>query len=169
MRTESRKILGVDTSLRSSGVAVLASDGNQHRPVMYGTIAAPRTWPLSQCLTNLQARLQEIIDTEKPVVAAIEGIFFFKNVKTAVILGQARGVVIATCAAAGLPVYEYAPRQVKQCVVGRGGADKSQVGLMIKTLLNLSAIPQNDAADALAIAYCHANHMRIQECGATPL
>ena len=169
MRAETRRILGVDTSLRSTGVAVLESDGHRHRPVMYGTVTAKKSWPLSQCLSNLQARLQELIREEKPEVAAIEGIFYFKNVKTAVILGQARGVVIATCAAEGLPVYEYAPRQIKQGVVGRGAADKSQVGFMIKTLLNLPEIPQNDAADALAIAYYHAGHAQILKNTQTPL
>jgi crossover junction endodeoxyribonuclease RuvC len=154
------RILGVDTSLRSTGVAVLQSDGIRHQALTYGRIHAPASWPRSQCLVQLRDEIAGLIDREKPDTVAIEGIFFCKNVKTAFILGEARGTVISTCAGAGLPVYEYAPRKVKQGVVGRGAADKSQVAQMIKTLLGLKEIPQNDAADALAIAYCHATQLR---------
>ncbi len=154
------RILGVDTSLRSTGVAVLQSDGVRHRALSYGRIAAPASWSRGRCLVNLQARLAELLRDQVPTVAAIEGIFYSRSVKTAFILGEARGVVIATCAAAGLSVFEYAPRSVKQGVVGSGAADKSQVAQMMKTLLALPDLPQNDAADALALAYCHASHLR---------
>lgn len=154
------RILGVDTSLRSTGVGVLLSDGIRHQVCQYGVIAAGRTWPLSRCLRNLQEELLAVIEAEKPSVAAIEGIFFCKNVKTAVILGEARGVVIAACAQAGLTVLEYAPRRVKQAIVGRGAADKSQVAFMVRTLFGLPEAPPPDAADALAIAYTHAIQLR---------
>jgi len=154
------RILGIDTSLRSTGVAVLDSDGIRHQAVTYGRIHAPASWPRSKCLVQLRDELIEVIEKEKPHTVAIEGIFFSKNVKTAFILGEARGAVICTCAAAGLPIYEYAPRKVKQGVVGRGSADKSQVAAMMKNLLGLNEVPQNDAADALAIAYCHATQLR---------
>jgi len=160
MTTESIRILGIDTSLRSTGVAVLQTDTLRHRAVTYGTIRAPASWPRSRCLVQLRERLTEIIQEEKPASAAIEGIFYCKNVKTAFILGEARGAVISTCAAEGIPVFEYAPRKIKQGVVGRGSADKSQVAAMMKTLLALPEPPQSDAADALAIAYCHATHLR---------
>lgn len=160
MKADPVRILGIDTSLRSTGIGILVSDGLRHRVSSYGTIAAPKSWPLSRCLANLHTRIQELLQTESPDQVAIEGIFFCKNVKTAVILGEARGVVIATCAAAGLEVVEYAPRRVKQCIVGRGAADKSQVAFMVKNLLGLDEVPQNDAADALAIAYCHAIGLR---------
>lgn len=160
MKAETVRILGVDTSLRSTGLGILDSDGVRHRAVTYGIVKAPAAWPRSRCLVQLGTRLKELIATEKPDTVAIEGIFFCKNIKTAFILGEARGTVIYTCAAAGLPVIEYAPRKVKQGVVGSGRADKSQVSRMMKTLLGLPEIPQNDAADALAIAYCHANHLR---------
>jgi len=156
------RILGIDTSLRSTGVGILQTDGVRHQALSYGTIKAPASWPRSRCLTQLHDRLLEIITEEQPSIAAIEGVFFCKNVKTAFILGEARGVVISTCAGMGLPVYEYAPRKVKQAVVGRGGADKIQVATMVKTLLGLSEVPQNDAADALAIAYSHASQLRYQ-------
>lgn len=154
------RILGVDTSLRSTGVAMIQSDGFRHQAITYGRIHAPASWPRSQCLLNLQTQLNEVIVNEKPDTVAIEGIFFSKNIKTAFILGEARGAVICTCASAGLPIFEYAPRKVKQGVVGRGAADKSQVAMMIKTLYGLAEVPQNDAADALAIAYCHAVQMK---------
>lgn len=154
-------ILGVDTSLRSTGVGVLVSDGVRHQVKGFGTFACKRTWPVSRCLVHLQNELTALIEEMKPDVAAIEGIFYCRNVRTAVTLGQARGVVIAACAAAGLPTFEYAPRKVKLGMVGSGRASKDQVGQMVKTVLGLEAIPQEDAADALAIAYCHANQMRV--------
>lgn len=91
----------------------------------------------------------------KPDAVALEGGFFCKNVKTAVILGEARGVVIAACAGAGVPVYEYSPRRVKQAVVGFGNAGKEQVQKMVMAILRLDEKPHEDAADALAIALCH--------------
>ena len=154
------RILGIDTSLRSTGVGILLTDGIRHKAVTYGTIKAPASWARSRCLANISAKLNELIQNDQPQIVAIEGIFFCKNVKTAFILGEARGAVITTCATADLPIYEYSPRKVKQGVVGRGGADKSQVATMMKTLLGLNEIPQNDAADALAIAYCHATQLR---------
>ncbi len=154
------RILGIDTSLRSTGVGLLATDGIRHQALTYGTIKAPASWPRSRCLSNLFEKITALIETDQPDVVAIEGIFFCKNVKTAFILGEARGAVITACATAGRPIYEYAPRKVKQGVVGRGGADKSQVATMMKTLLGWKEMPQNDAADALAIAYCHATQLR---------
>ena len=154
------RILGIDTSLRSTGVGLLSTDGIRHQALTYGTIKAPASWPRSKCLANLSEKINELIKTDHPNVVAIEGIFFCKNIKTAFILGEARGAVITTCATAGLSIYEYAPRKVKQGVVGRGSADKSQVATMMKTLLGLKDVPQNDAADALAIAYCHTTQLR---------
>lgn len=141
-------------------MGLLATDGVRHQAITYGTIKAPASWARSRCLANLASELKSLIETDKPDVVAIEGIFYSKNVKTAFILGEARGAVITTCATAGLPIHEYAPRKVKQGVVGRGNADKCQVAQMIKSLLGLNEIPQSDAADALAIAFCHATHLR---------
>ena len=94
----------------------------------------------------------------RPDAAAIEGGFFFKNAKTAMILGEVRGVVIAACAAAGVPVFEYSPRLVKQALTGFGGAQKDQVSKMVMAILGLKEKPQEDAADALAIAICHVHN-----------
>lgn len=148
-------MLGIDTSLRSTGIGVVNSSGGRLVAVNYGTIRNPQSRPHSACLDFLYQGVLELVEKEKPDCAAVEGIFFCKNVRTAVILGQARGAVLAACAHCGLQVYEYSPRLVKQAVVGSGAAHKSQVGKMIMALLGLPAVPSPDAADALAIAVCH--------------
>jgi len=104
--------------------------------------------------------LDDIINATHPDVVSIEGAFYCKNVKTAMVLGEARGVAIAACARHGLAIYEYAPRRVKQALVGYGRAEKDQVAKMVKMLLGLEEQPQSDAADALAIAICHIHNMR---------
>lgn len=147
--------MGVDTSLRSTGVGVVEVKGSRFSVVEFGVIKAPRTFSLSECLQKLNSGITEIIERTKPQAVAVEGVFFCKNVKTILILGEARGVVIAACSVHGIPVYEYAPRRVKQAVVGFGGAEKSQVARMVMSLLALKEEPPEDAADALAIAICH--------------
>jgi len=151
----STRILGVDTSLRSTGLALIQARGSLYQTLEYDLVKNPPGRPLSACLEYLARALSEIITRGKPQAAALEGIFFCKNVKTAVILGEARGVVIAACSAAGVPVYEYSPRRVKQAVVGFGNAGKEQVRKMVMAILKLDETPHEDAADALAIALCH--------------
>lgn len=150
-----RRVLGIDTSLRSTGVAVVQARGAVLEAVTYDVIRNPPDRSLSKCLDHLYRAVGDIIRRAEPRAAAIEGIFFSKNVRIAVILGETRGVVIAACVAAGLPVFEYAPRRVKQAVVGFGAAGKEQVQQMVVSLLNLRAVPPEDAADALALAICH--------------
>jgi crossover junction endodeoxyribonuclease RuvC len=149
------RVLGIDTSLRSTGVGVVDAAGSRLSAVEFGRIHNTDRVPLSECLRRIDAGIRELIERARPEVASIEDIFFCKNAKTALILGEARGVVIAACAGAGLPVYEYAPRRVKQALVGHGAADKSQVRRMVMNLLRLPEEPQEDAGDALAIAICH--------------
>jgi len=149
------RVLGVDTSLRSTGIGIVEAKGRILRAVDYGTIKNPAKRIHSQCLDHLYQGIIEVIEKEEPSVVAIEGIFFCKNVRTAMVLGQARGVVLAACAAKCLSVHEYAPRRIKQALVGHGSAQKEQVAHMVKTVLGLDEIPQSDAADALAIAICH--------------
>ena len=149
------RILGIDTSLRSSGVAVIEAVGNRFTPLFYGLVKNPSPMPRSACLGHIRTDLAALIAEFRPLAAAIEGIFYAKNVRTAMILCHARGVAVDTCAAAGLPVYEYEPRRVKQAVVGRGGATKEQIQRMVTALLGLPKIPPEDAADALAIALTH--------------
>lgn len=150
------RVLGIDTSLRSSGLGVVEAAGSSLRMVDCGVVRTPDRLPLSECLRRLDSAMLEWIARFQPAAASIEGIFFCKNVKTAVILGEARGVVIARCAAASLPVYEYPPRRVKQALVGTGDATKEQVGRMVQRLLALPEMPSSeDATDALALAICH--------------
>ena len=149
------RILGVDTSLRSTGLGVVDGSGSSMTSVECGTVKNPPKFPLSECLKCIGERVVDIIERTQPDEVAIEGIFYAKNAKTSMILGEARGIVIATCAMKGLPVYEYAPRKIKLAVVGSGSASKEQVRKMLMKLLALSEEPQEDAGDALAIAVCH--------------
>lgn len=149
------RVLGIDTSLRSTGVAVVESRGSALVAVEHGALRTRAQAPLSECLKHLSLGVEEIIGRAAPEAVAIEGVFYCKNVKTSVILGEARGAVIAACARRGLPVYEYEPRRVKQAVVGFGAAGKEQVRTMVMRLLALRDEPQEDAGDALAIAICH--------------
>jgi crossover junction endodeoxyribonuclease RuvC len=149
------RVLGVDTSLRSTGLGVVQMSGSIMKSVECGTVKNPQKLLHSECLKHLGERVNDIIDRTQPDAAAIEGIFYAKNAKTSMILGEARGVVIAACAIKGIPIYEYAPRKIKQAVVGNGAASKEQVRKMLMRMLALKEEPQEDAGDALAIAVCH--------------
>jgi len=149
-------ILGIDPSLRGTGWGVI----NQSHPkkiITYGVIHNPAALSTSQCLLEINRKLSEVITTYRPHEVAIEGIFYAQNIRTALTMGQARGAALLAVASAGLEVFEYAPRRVKQSVVGRGAAAKSQVGFMVRALLGLQETPEPDAADALAIALTHLN------------
>jgi crossover junction endodeoxyribonuclease RuvC len=150
-------ILGIDTSLRSSGYGVLVTEGSRMRSLEAGRIRNAPKLPLSECLRTIHARVAELIAQHAPDVVAIESVIYGKNAGTMLVLGEARGAVITAAADAGLPIYEYEPRRVKMAVCGNGLAEKEQVQRMVKTLLGLQELPQNDAADALAIAITHAH------------
>ena len=148
--------MGIDTSLRCTGYGVVETAGTRMKAVAFGVIKNPASRSLTGCLRSLDQGLREVIEKTRPEAVAIEGIFFCKNARTALILGQARGVALLTCTAAGLPIFEHEPRRVKQAVVGNGAADKQQVALMVTRLLGLTVTPeQDDATDALALAICH--------------
>jgi crossover junction endodeoxyribonuclease RuvC len=155
MAANATRVLGVDTALRSSGVAVVESRSGRLIPIEYGLIQHPAGWPLSRCLMSLQKGVASLIARTRPQAAVIEGIFFCKNVRTAVTLGEARGCVIAACKCAGMPVYEYSPRRVKQALAGFGAAEKAQVRKMVMSMLGLTEEPEEDAGDAMALAICH--------------
>ncbi|MBC8206561.1 MAG: crossover junction endodeoxyribonuclease RuvC [Kiritimatiellales bacterium] len=157
------RILGVDTSLRSSGVAVIEVTGQKMRALVYGRIQNKPVMTHSACLAEIHRQVDALITEFEPNEAAIEGAFFAKNAKTAMILGQARGSVLACCSLRTLPVYEYSPKSVKQAVVGVGSAQKDQVAKMVMRLLGLTEQPQEDAADALAIAITHAHQRGVPE------
>jgi len=163
-------VLGVDTSLRSTGAGVVRAEGSRMAAVWYGLIRNPPARLLSACLIHLADEIRTAIETHRPDVVAVESIFYAKNVKTMMILCHARGVVIEQCARLGLPVYEYEPRRVKMAVTGRGAAEKAQVQKMIRTLLALPEEPPDDAADALAIAVTHLhNRTGIQALSGEPI
>ncbi len=152
---KSYRVLGIDTSLRSTGIGVIEATGSRFTCLYQERIQNPRKMLLSACLVNIYDSINRIIRETEPDTAAVEGIFTHRNSRTAVILGQARGAAIATCASHGLRIYEHEPRRVKQAVVGYGAATKDQVGKMVATILNLPELPQEDIGDALAIAICH--------------
>ncbi len=150
-------ILGIDTSLRSTGFGVLKVEGSRLLAVDYGNIRNAPRLPLTSCLKAIHSKVEELIAAHSPDVMAIESVIYGKNAGTMLVLGEARGAVLAAAADAGLPVYEYEPRRMKKAVCGNGLAEKEQIQRMVKVLLNLPELPQNDAADALGLAVCHAH------------
>lgn len=149
------KVLGVDASLRCTGLGVVEGNATQARALMFDTVKMSAKARHSACLAAIRERMDAVLAEHQPEAASIEAGFFAKNAKVAMILGEVRGVVIASCAAAGVPVFEYTPRTAKQHVTGWGAAPKEQVGKMIVSRLGLAEMPPEDAADALALALCH--------------
>ncbi len=159
-------ILGIDPGLATIGYGVIKKENQDITLIDYGIISTPANMPLPQRLSVIYNDMKEIINLHKPDSIAYEELFFYKNVTTAIDVGQARGVcVIAGDNFAGSEnLYEYTPMQVKQAVCGYGHADKTQIQQMVKVLLSLKDIPKpDDAADALAIAICHAQSIRLGE------
>ena len=148
-------VLGIDTSLRSTGYGVLAVEGSRMRCLASGNIPNKASLPLTACLKAIHAKVADLIAAHRPDVVAIESVIYGKNAGTMLVLGEARGAVLTAAADAGLPVYEYEPRRMKRAICGNGLAEKEQIQRMVKTLLNLAELPQNDAADALGLAICH--------------
>lgn len=150
-------ILGVDTSLRSTGYGVLEVCGSRMRALDYGNIRNAPALPVSECLLKINSVISGLIAAWQPEVLAVEKVIYGKNANTMMVLGEARGAVIVAGASAQKPIFEYEPRRVKMAVCGNGMAEKEQIQRMVKTLLALGELPQNDAADALALAICHAH------------
>lgn len=149
------RVLSIDPSLRSTGFAILEKRGQKIAAIEYGTIKNPPALLQTGCLVAIHERVRELIELHKPDMAAFESVIFVQSMKTAIILGTARGAALLAAAQKGLPIHEYAPRRVKQGVVGRGGAQKAQVAFMVRALLGLTETPAADAADALAIGLTH--------------
>jgi crossover junction endodeoxyribonuclease RuvC len=151
------RILGVDPGSRVTGYGIVEEARGELRVVDCGVIRADAGAPVSERYLAIHDALAVLIGRHRPEVVAVESLFFCKNASSAIKLAQVRGVVLLAAAEAGLETYEYAPRRVKQAVVGRGSAAKVQVQEMVKVLLGLAEVPQPaDAADALAVAICHA-------------
>ena len=154
------RILGVDPSLRETGYGILDTNGAQSKLLTCGTIQNKSDLLPSRCLVRIADRLASLVQEHQPDAMAIEGLFYCQNMKTALTLGQARGAALLAAAENGLPIFEYAPRRVKQSIAGHGGAQKFQVGKMVQRILGLDELPAEDAADALAVALCHAHSSR---------
>ncbi len=150
------RIMGIDPGFAILGYGIVDMAGNRFTAKGYGAVTTDKTMDMPDRLKHIYCRLMDIIDEFQPDVAAIEELFFNKNTKTALSVGQARGVAILACANSGLEIYEYTPLQIKQGLIGYGRAEKEQVQFMVKTILKLSEIPKpDDTADALAAAICH--------------
>jgi len=148
-------ILGVDPSLRGTGFGIIQLGNPFPETLAHGTISCPKNWERSRCLAKISRTLREEIEKHHPTVCVIEGLFFAQNLQTALIMGEARGAALAVMGEAGLEIYEIAPRKIKQAIVGHGAAQKLAVGKMVQRLLHLTALPEPDAADALAVALAH--------------
>ncbi len=155
-------IFGLDPSLRSTGYGIIQIEGREQRALAYGVIKNPDKVIPSRCLVAIHQRVTDLLQEFKPDAAAVEGIIYLQNYQTAITLGSARGAALLAMAEVGLPIYEYAPRRVKAAATGRGGAQKSQVGFMMRAMLGLTENPPPDAADALAIALTHAQNSGLQ-------
>lgn len=170
------RVLAIDPALRNTGFAVLedcrpASGRRTQRALAYGVISNPKALRQSACLVAIRERLVELIREHSPEVCAVEGVIYVQSYRTAIVLGAARGAALLAAAEHGLEIYEYAPKRVKQAVVGHGGADKQQVAFMMRALLGLTETPTPDAADALAIAmaHCYAQDPRRAALGNPPV
>ncbi|MGB7762912.1 MAG: crossover junction endodeoxyribonuclease RuvC [Bryobacteraceae bacterium] len=152
------RVLGIDCGSARTGYGIIDSDGRRHRLVAEGVIRSSAQWPFEKRLLKIASELRALLREHVPDRAAVEGVFYSANVQTALKLAQVRGVALLVVAEAGVPLAEYSPLEVKTSVVGYGRAEKTQVQLMVKSLLKLACpIESEDAADALAVAICHAN------------
>jgi crossover junction endodeoxyribonuclease RuvC len=153
------RVLGVDPGLSRCGVGLVQGPVSRPRALRAGVVRTPPGAPVAARLAQLHDELRALIEQERPDAVAVERVFFNANVRTAMSVGQAAGVVLLCAAQAGVPVVEYTPTQVKSAVAGHGGADKTQVTFMVRALLRLAEPPRPaDAADALALALCHLQH-----------
>jgi len=159
---KSRVVIGIDPGTAITGYGLIREQENGELEwIAHGVVTTSSDWDEPRRLFKLYQNLGKIISTYKPDCCAVEKLFFQKNVKTAISVGQGRGAALIAAAASELPVGEYTPLEVKLAVVGYGNADKKQVQQMVKVLLGLSDIPQpDDAADALAVAICHLHSTR---------
>ena len=155
------RVFGIDPGSARTGYGCLDTDGTRHRLVTFGVLSMPAKAALPTRLSTIHAGLKKLIGESGADCVVIENLFHARNVRSALVLGHARGVAVLAAVEAGLPVIEYTPAEIKQAVVGYGRAEKSQMQQMVKLLLGLAAAPSpHDAADALAVALCHAHSAR---------
>jgi crossover junction endodeoxyribonuclease RuvC len=155
-------VLGIDPGTAITGYGLVKGENDDLTLVTYGAIITSSDWPLPERLQRIYRELTALIEDRQPTAVAVEELFFSKNVRTALSVGQARGVALLAAANAGLPIHEYTPLQVKQAIAGYGRATKGQVQQMVKMLLALDSVPQpDDAADAIAVAICHLHSAKL--------
>ena len=156
------RILGIDPGSGSTGYGLIETDGSRHDAIVYGAISTQARQPFHVRLLKIHQELTKILKREKADIMAIEEVFHATNVQSALRLGHARGIALLVAAQHKLEVAEYSPLEIKSAVVGYGRAEKSQIQSMVRFLLNLREIPTPDhAADALAVAICHAHRARL--------
>jgi crossover junction endodeoxyribonuclease RuvC len=152
------RVVGIDPGTATTGYGVIEESAGRLAMIACGVITTPAGMPMPRRLLELHNRLVELLTLHTPETAAVESLFFQKNVRTAISVGQARGVVLLALAERGLAASEYTPLEIKQAVTGYGAAEKRQVQSMVRVLLKLVDLPKpDDAADALAVAICHAH------------
>jgi crossover junction endodeoxyribonuclease RuvC len=158
------RVLGIDPGTAITGYGVVEETAGELKMVTFGAIRTPAKQPLSTRLQAIYSGVRNLVKEWEPSSAAVEELFFSSNVRTAMSVGQARGVTLLALADAGLPIAEYTPLTVKQAVTGYGSADKAQIQEMVRLLLELAQPPKpDDAADALAVAICHLHSARLDE------
>ena len=157
-------ILGIDPGLATLGYGVIEAADNRRRLIQFGTLTTPAGQPMPQRLRAIFQGMNQLMDISRPDDVAFEELFFSKNITTGMAVSAARGVALVAVVQRTDNLYEYTPMQIKQAVTGYGGADKHQVQMMVKMLLNMKDIARpDDAADALAVALTHANSMNMKK------
>lgn len=150
---EKKVIIGIDPGLADIGYGIIETDGHTHRVIDFANLKTSSKLSLPERLHKIHTDLDKLLTQHSPQLAAVEELFFYNNAKTAIAVGQARGVILLTCMQRGTPIHEYTPLQVKQSVTGHGSADKKQVQKMVQLTLGLAELPTpDDAADGLALA-----------------
>jgi crossover junction endodeoxyribonuclease RuvC len=149
-------ILGIDPSVRGTGFGVIRVEKRHVVALSHGTVRCPANWERSRCLAHIARTVRDLIQKLRPTACVVEGLFYAQNFQTALIMGEARGASLVAAAEAELEIFEIAPRKVKQAIVGYGAAQKLAVSKMVQRILRLPALPEADAADALALAMAYA-------------
>jgi len=158
------RVLGIDPSIKSTGYGIIEYSQNTYSVLKYGVIRPSRSQLFHHKINQIKSSLEEIIVNFEPEEVAIENPFYAQNIKTAITLGQVRGAILVAIASHNCTLYEYSPLEIKKAVTGYGRADKNQVMMMVKTLLNLvNEKLETDASDALAAAYCHLSSRIFQQ------
>ncbi|MFW2365739.1 MAG: crossover junction endodeoxyribonuclease RuvC [Desulforhopalus sp.] len=155
------RIIGIDPGSRVTGYGVIDAGLGRLHFVACGVVKTTPKFPFSHRLNEIFEGINEVVQLHGPAIAAVEDVFLASNPRSALKLGHARGAAVVAAMQNGLTVFDYSPRVVKQAVVGYGQADKAQVQHMVRVLLSLSRAPSSDAADALAVAICHANQFQV--------